>query len=120
VRRILRVVLAVLSCIKVADECYNFLRHVTDSPMSNHVGWPVQLLELRLAYFVLDVTLTADSSPGFNTCVLVTIVRCLWHHAILCIAYRPASAYLLIALATLTKHSPMFTCVCTDCTLLCI
>jgi hypothetical protein len=46
--------------------CYNFLRHVTVGPLSNYVGWPVQLLELRRAYFVLGVTLTADPGPGFH------------------------------------------------------
>jgi hypothetical protein len=46
--------------------CYNFSRHVTVGPKSDHVGWPAQLLESRLAYFVLGVTLTADSGPGFT------------------------------------------------------
>jgi hypothetical protein len=59
--------------------------------------------------------------PGVYSHVFsFTIVRCLRHHAILCFAYRPTSAYLLIASATLTKHSPIFTCVCTDCALPCI
>jgi hypothetical protein len=38
---------------------------VTVGPVSDHVGWPAQLLESRLAYFVLGVTLMADSGPGF-------------------------------------------------------
>jgi hypothetical protein len=46
--------------------CYNFLRHITVGPASNYVGWPAQLLESRLNYFVLDVTLTADSGLGFH------------------------------------------------------
>jgi hypothetical protein len=46
--------------------CYNFSCHMTVGPSSNHVGRPAQLLELRLAYFVLGVTLTADSGPGFT------------------------------------------------------
>jgi hypothetical protein len=50
----------------VEEECYNFSCHVTVGPMSDHVGWPAQLLESRLAYFVLSMTLMADSSPGFN------------------------------------------------------
>jgi hypothetical protein len=72
-----------LEPVKFTGKCYNFLRHVTVGPVSDHVGWPAQLLELQLAYFVLGMTLTADSGPGFITCVLVIIVRCLWHHAIL-------------------------------------
>jgi hypothetical protein len=51
---------------KRRGDCYNFLRHVTVGPMSDHVGWLAQLLESHLAYFVLDVTLTADSGPGFT------------------------------------------------------
>jgi hypothetical protein len=106
---------------KNMTECYNFSCHVTVSPLSDHMEWPAQLLESRLAYFVLGVTLTADSGLGFtHMCSHFTIVQCLRHHAILCLAYRPASAYLLIASATLTKHSPMFTCVCTGCALSCI
>jgi hypothetical protein len=54
-----------LYTIKKQDICYNFSHHVTVGPASNHVGWPAQLLESRLAYFVLGVTLTADSGPGF-------------------------------------------------------
>jgi hypothetical protein len=38
---------------------------MTVGPMPDHVGWPAQLLKSRLAYFVLGVTLTADSGPGF-------------------------------------------------------
>jgi hypothetical protein len=68
--------------------CYNFLPHVTVGPASDHVEWPAQLLESRLAYFVLGVTLTADSGLGFITCVLVSLVRCLWHHATLCICLQ--------------------------------
>jgi hypothetical protein len=48
------------------DSCYNFSCHVTVGPTSDHVRWPAQLLESRLAYFVLGVTLTADSGPGFT------------------------------------------------------
>jgi hypothetical protein len=48
-----------------STSCYNFSHHVTVGPTSDHVGWPAQLLESRLAYFVLGVTLTADSGPGF-------------------------------------------------------
>jgi hypothetical protein len=55
--------------------CYNFLCYVTLSPMFDHVEWSVQLLKLQLAYFVLGVTLMADSGPGFNTCVSVSLVR---------------------------------------------
>jgi hypothetical protein len=51
--------------------------------MSDYVRWPAQLLELQLAYFVLNVTLTADSGLRFITCVLVCLVQCLWHHTIL-------------------------------------
>jgi hypothetical protein len=54
--------------------CYNFLCHVTVGPMSNHVGGPAQLLELQLAYFVLGVTLMADSGLGDIICVLVSLV----------------------------------------------
>jgi hypothetical protein len=49
-----------------SEDCYNFSRHVTVGPLSDHVEWPAQLLELRLAYFVLGVTLTADYGPGFT------------------------------------------------------
>jgi hypothetical protein len=38
---------------------------VTVGLLSDHVGWPAQLLELQLAYFVLGVTLTADSGLEF-------------------------------------------------------
>jgi hypothetical protein len=61
---------------------------MTVGPIPDHVGWPAQLLELRLAYFVLGVTLTADSGPGFNTCVLVSLFRCLRHHTILCLSLQ--------------------------------
>jgi hypothetical protein len=89
--------------------------------MSNYVGWPVQLLELQLAYFVLGVTLTVDSGPGFNhmhSCYYSTDAFSITPFFVL--AYRSALVYLLIASAMLTKHSPIFTCVCTDCALVCI
>jgi hypothetical protein len=50
----------------IINWCYNFLCYVTVGPTFDYVGWPAQLLKLQLAYFVLGVTLTADSSPGFN------------------------------------------------------